>query len=325
MPIFKKGYSVQAATEAFLPAIYDLMVASDIAEYGVADTDLNDITEAWQAKGFSLASDTWLALLPDKKLAGYGAVHQLGTVAVQAEAYIHPQHVNTDIVTTFLRLIELRARQELESAPPKTKVVLVSWGNANDSTTQHIHLEQGFSLVRYFARMELEMPQAPLEPNLPAGITIRPFVFGQDDHAVYQTVEESFGDHWGHVPESFEAWSHRKFKQAKFDPSFWFVATTGSEIVGVSLGRAQPSEGSINSLGVKRDWRKRGVGMALLQYSFAKFYQQGQRFVRLSVDTESLTDATRLYEQAGMRVVRKFARYEKTLREGCDLAIRVIN
>jgi ribosomal protein S18 acetylase RimI-like enzyme len=322
MPIFKQDYSIQAATEAFLPAIYDLMVASDIAEYGVADTDMTDITEAWQAKGFSLASDSWLALMPDQTLAGYGAVHRLGTVTVQAEAYIHPQHVDTDIVATFLRLIELRARQELEGAPPQTKVVLVSWGNANNSSSQHVHLEQGFSLVRYFARMELEMQQAPLEPSLPAGIAIRPFVFGQDDLAVYQAIEESFSDHWGHIPESFEDWSYRKFKQAKFDPNFWFVATADSEIVGVSLGLAQPNEGSINSLGIKRDWRKRGIGMALLQYSFAKFYQQGQRFVRLSVDTESLTDATRLYEQAGMRIARKFARYEKTLREGQDLATR---
>jgi ribosomal protein S18 acetylase RimI-like enzyme len=322
MPIFKQDYSIQAATEAFLPAIYDLMVASDIAEYGVADTDITDITEAWQAKGFSLASDSWLALMPDQTLAGYGAVHRLGTVDVQAEAYIHPQHINTDIVATFLRLIELRARQELEAAPPETKVVLVSWTNATNSSSQHIHLEQGFSLVRYFARMELEMQQAPLEPNLPAGIAIRPFVFGQDDFTVYQAIEESFSDHWGHIPESFEEWSHRKFKQIKFDPSFWFVATADSEIVGVSLGRAQPSEGSINSLGIKRDWRKRGIGMALLRHSFGKFYQQGQRFVRLSVDTESLTDATRLYEQAGMRVARKFARYEKTLREGFDPATR---
>jgi hypothetical protein len=42
--------------------------------------------------------------------------------------------------------------------------------------------------------------------------------------------------------------------------------------------------------------------------------------VGLGVDADSLTGATRLYEKAGMHVVRELATYEKELRAGEELA-----
>ncbi len=75
--------------------------------------------------------------------------------------------------------------------------------------------------------------------------------------------------------------------------------------------------GFVDDLGVRRPWRKNGLGLALLHHSFGAFYQRGIRHVELSVDTESLTGATRLYERAGMRRAKKYGtRYEKALREG---------
>jgi len=44
--------------------------------------------------------------------------------------------------------------------------------------------------------------------------------------------------------------------------------------------------------------------------------------VRLDADSQSLTGALRVYERAGMRVVRQFVTYEKVLRPGIDLATR---
>ena len=58
--------------------------------------------------------------------------------------------------------------------------------------------------------------------------------------------------------------------------------------------------------------------MALLRHSFREFDRRGTPCVGLSVDAASLTGATRLYERAGMRVVRKFDRYEKELRRGTE-------
>ena len=63
--------------------------------------------------------------------------------------------------------------------------------------------------------------------------------------------------------------------------------------------------GWVRSLWVRRPWRKRGLGNALLLNAFRQFHERGERRVGLGVDAESPTGATRLYERAGMRVVEE--------------------
>jgi mycothiol synthase len=64
-------------------------------------------------------------------------------------------------------------------------------------------------------------------------------------------------------------------------------------------------------LGVRRRWRRRGLGLALLLQSFTDFRRRGATRVGLGVDAESPTGAVSLYEQAGMQVVRRNDAYEK--------------
>ncbi len=54
----------------------------------------------------------------------------------------------------------------------------------------------------------------------------------------------------------------------------------------------------------------------MLHEAFGEFYRRGKRKVGLGVDSESPTRATRLYERAGMHVVRQFDQYQKELRAG---------
>lgn len=75
----------------------------------------------------------------------------------------------------------------------------------------------------------------------------------------------------------------------------------------------------MNTLAVRRPWRKRGLGLALLEYGFGMLYGRGDHSIGLGVDLQNLTGATRLYERAGMRVRTRIALYEKELRPGEDL------
>jgi ribosomal protein S18 acetylase RimI-like enzyme len=171
--------------------------------------------------------------------------------------------------------------------------------------------------------MRIDMTEAPPAPRWPSGIAARTFRPGLDDRATFDTVEEAFSDHWGHVPMDYEGWL-RRIDQPTFDPSLWFVATSGEEIVGTSLCTTSVGEGWVSSVGVRRAWRKRGLGLALLLYSFGVFWERGLPAAALGVDADSLTGATRLYEKAGMRVVERYDRVSKVLREGVDTAVRTL-
>jgi ribosomal protein S18 acetylase RimI-like enzyme len=71
--------------------------------------------------------------------------------------------------------------------------------------------------------------------------------------------------------------------------------------------------GWIGALGVRDRWRKRGIGLALLQHAFAEFHRRGLTKVGLGVDASNPTGATRLYERAGMRVVAEDVTFVKEL------------
>ena len=91
-------------------------------------------------------------------------------------------------------------------------------------------------------------------------------------------------------------------------------------IAGVALDWHDPYQGWVGTLGVLRDYRRRGLAEALLRESFGAFWRSGERKVVLGVDAQSLTGAVRLYERVGMRSVRQWDSFSKELRAGRDLA-----
>jgi hypothetical protein len=59
--------------------------------------------------------------------------------------------------------------------------------------------------------------------------------------------------------------------------------------------------------------------MAMLQHAFGEFYRRGKQRVGLGVDATSLTNATQLYERAGMHVARQYDTYSFEIRPGKDI------
>jgi ribosomal protein S18 acetylase RimI-like enzyme len=137
----------------------------------------------------------------------------------------------------------------------------------------------------------------------------------EQDEAVFEAHEEAFSDHWGHTRGTYEEWLHRFSER---DLSLWFIAWDGDQVAGYSLCRFRMGIGWVGTLGVRRPWRKRGLGEALLLHSFAEFHRRGMQTIGLGVDAANPTGATRLYQKAGMKVAAEYVIYEKELRPGRD-------
>ena len=167
------------------------------------------------------------------------------------------------------------------------------------------------------------------KPNWPEGIRIRTFADYNHLETILKAVDEIFEDHWGHVDhaddnERLIRYRHQIENDPDFDPSLWILAMDGEEIAGVSLCEAKlgtdRETGMVEPLGVRRPWRRQGLGLALLQHTFGEFQKRGYKRVALGVDTQNLSGATRLYEKAGMQVAREFVVYEKELRAGREIS-----
>ncbi len=72
-------------------------------------------------------------------------------------------------------------------------------------------------------------------------------------------------------------------------------------------------DGWVEELGVRRPWRRRGVGYGLLVAGALALRGAGVTAAMLGVDGESLTGANRLYERAGFRPVLESRRYLQPL------------
>ena len=79
--------------------------------------------------------------------------------------------------------------------------------------------------------------------------------------------------------------------------------------------------GWIPTLAVRKPYRRRGLGQALLQHAFRALQARGVQRVGLGVDAKNKTGATRLYERVGMHVDQETVHYEIELRPGRELAV----
>jgi mycothiol synthase len=317
-------FLVRPPTMNDLEAVLKLLEVCDIAEYGEPDITLDELRTVWQGPNFNMATDAWIVIAPGDRLVAYTDVEQRQHVRVYTLVRVLPEYTDRGIGGYLLHLAEEWTQRQIPLAKPGVRVTLNSWASSLNDAAQRSFSRAGFKEVRRHWRMEIEMQGAPFAPEWSEHVTVRTFISGQDDRTVYNAVDEAFQDHWGHMEGNFEEWKHWTLKRENFDPSLWFLAFDGDEIAGASLCTYQMDNGWVDTLAVRRPWRRKGLGMALLLHSFSEFYQRGRHKVGLGVDSQNLTGATRLYERAGMHVARLYISYEKELRAGIELSTRAL-
>jgi len=324
-----KHFTSRPATLDDVETVVDLLNTCSIEQTGKPRTEAHRIRSDWQAPTFNLETDTLVVIAPDGSLVGHAALWDSEPhVRIYVAVDVHPEYKGQGVGTVICQWAEERGRQAILKAPAGTRVVLVQYRFSTHETAQALLREQGYRPVRHSFRMAIKMDGSPPEPVVPDGIIIRTFAPDQDLRPLVLADRDAFQDHWGYVEHPFEEdyqeWVHWIDNNPDHDPSLWFLAMDGEEIAGMSLCHPKvvedPEMGWVDSLGVRRPWRRRGLALALLHHSFGEFYWRGKRKVGLEVDAQSLTGATRLYEKAGMHVDRQYVNYEKELRPGEDLS-----
>jgi mycothiol synthase len=327
-----EGYSCRPTTMDDVEAAVEMFNAWSQHHLGVSDHTVETLRRDWETPQFDLASSTRSVFDPEGKMVAYYELWDSGDphVLLYLWGRVHPEHEGIGIGSYLLAWAEQRARETVLLAPEGARVTLLAWVLGSLEGAAKLFTNEGFKLIRHSLRMVIDLDEPPASPVLPEGVEIRTFRVGQDERGFFDTNQASFQDHWGHVerPDEvlYERFLHSIKENPTFDPELWYAAWEDGRIIGTSLCvKSLPEDdglGWVNTLGVRREARRRGIAQALLQQSFVGLYERGQRRVGLGVDANSLTGATRLYEKAGMRSdpKRTYAFYEKELRPGVELA-----
>lgn len=308
------GYLLRPLTLADAPGVQGLLEAVALTEFGEPDdTSVEALLDVWRR--IDLARDAWLVVAPDGDLAGYGYARRRQIVRNDAEGYVHPAHTGRGIGATLVRRAEAWARAAVPLAPLGAEVYVTNWINVQNRAARSLMEREGYRAVRAFWRMGIALEPGVPPPPWPGGFTLRTAADLGDLRPFYDLVEEGMADHWGHLPRPYDQWLARR-SGADFDPHLWFLLLEDETPAAAVLCRATAAAGWVDTLVVRRAWRQRGLGSALLAQAFSVLAQRGPSQARLIVDATNQTGATRLYERAGMRIEQEYAAYRKQLGTG---------
>jgi len=298
-----KKYSVRPAVPNDLEAVYDLIVAQNRDDYGEALMTIADLRKSWQ--NTDLETDTCTAHA-DGKLAGYAELRDGDSPFI----YLADRN-NIDLGFQLLTILEEQAVSRR-----RENVHLVTRISEKNNLLLQLFASNGYKSDLSFLVMELVMSELPATPQWPERISVRTFILAQDEDATYQADEEASQDKGYHPPLSFDGWAkHVGMDRESFDPSLWFLAVEENEVVGAVLNiyAHETVTGWVDHLSVRPAWQNRGIGKSLLLHTFGEFYRRRVQRVKLSVDSNSLTSAPRLYESVGMKTIQRYHIYKKEL------------
>lgn len=284
------GLTTRPLTTADSRAVYEVMVAHEEHEIGMAEIEEADIVGDWQRPSFDIATST-MGVFDGDQLVGY-AEHSGGD---RADAAVHPDYYGRGIGTALAGWLADKAR---ELGKP-TVGMPVPVGSTGDRLLTALGWEARWTSWSLVLPGDAEIPQR----ILPAGYTIReasPDEYG----TVHTVIEDAFLEWSKRDRQPFEDWAAQTIQRPGFEPWMFRVVTdpTG-EVVAVAyvlLADLDVLEGYIEQLATRVDQRGQGIAQALLVDAFAVARAHGA--ARSALSTDSRTGALSLYEKVGMQV-----------------------
>ncbi len=307
------GFSLRPPIMDDAASVAALMTICAKEEGDVTGINTAIVVADWQQTDFDLSRDAWLIFAPDGTLAASGEIFPVGPTDFEIEGNVLPRFTGLGLGTALMAQAEARARERIaDTTGPMT---LSGAFNSVNTAARGLYELAGFTPIRYFLHMHIRLDAPPPQPVLPDGFTLRGIDPDSDERMLYDTLNEAFADHWEFAPTPYDEWIQQKGNPDLYDPSLRFLAEIEGEPAGAMICRYRGGIPWVQGIGVRRPWRRRGLGSALLRQAFAVFYARGGREVALNVDADSPTGATHIYERAGMTVASRFDMYRKTLRD----------
>jgi mycothiol synthase len=312
------GFRLRAARDEDAATVAAFASEETEALIGARVVSAEWLLRHWTAPSVDRERDVAVVEAPDGRLCGclsveadppYTRVFALGMVAL-------PYH-GRGLGAALVAENERRAHRFVALADPRVRVVIHTGALADEPCVSALLAAHDYREVRRTTLMRIDFHGEPAPPVAPAGIDVRSLLPNEAE-ALFAAHREAFADHWGVGEETYEDFRHHLLDRPEFDPELWPLAWHEEELAGY-LGAQEDAvedatRGYVDLLGVRRAYRRRGIGETLLRHAFQNLFLRGKRGCDLHVDADSLTGATRLYERVGMRALPRFALWEKELR-----------
>ncbi len=286
-------------------------MAADLALVGDTDWSPMELGFHWRRPRFSLERDAWVVERGGALVAYAWSFNDEPEGQPTGHLALEPHHRDPALARHILALIEARAADQLRTTTWGERAIGVSFLEEDD-LQREVYEGAGYAQARVYERLGVAATEVRELDEAPEGIEVRTMRRPDDERAVHACVEEAFADHFRYAPLPFdEFWA--PFDETPPEKQIWLVACDGPEIVGAALGLSMERYGYVDLLAVRRPWRGRHIGLALLVETLVRLRDLGHDQFTLGVDATNPTGAPQLYRRAGMSLRQRVLYYEKPM------------
>ena len=285
-----------------------------------------DLEQILESKNNPVVANTILGFDPDGIARAYARItkNRDGDKA-NGSGCVDPEWQGSGIGTGLLGWMEQRTRVRFAedagdaAAVPRPRLRLYM-----EQQHQHqaaLFAGSGYEIIRYYNEMHRPLNQVVPQVVLDPGLELVPF-----GPALYEPVRlahnSAFRDHWGSEPRDEEAWGFVvNDPQARPDLSGVVLDRSTGTVAGYQLATHDAEgaqargfrEGYTELLGVRREFRGRGIAQVLLADAMRRFAAAGMDVASLDVDSENPTGALALYIKMGYEAVNRSMAWDKIL------------
>jgi mycothiol synthase len=282
---------------------HDLIGVHDvkIAHLRAVDEPISTLAqerESWERDGFDPARDVWVAVDGDA-IVGYGELRPGRDVRVG----VLPEHGRTGVHESLLAVLE-------EAAQGRGTPWLTVVATDADEAALDVYAADGWTQSREIWRMWVVHDAEPPPAAFPDGVTVRAYT-EDDSEDVHRLLDDAYlGWDDEYTPVPHDDWLAVMTTGFDYDPACWFLAEADGRLAGACLNW---STGWVKDLAVRTEWRRRGLGEALLRHTFHELFRRGVRRIGLKVDSNNGTGAPRLYTRLGFVTDRRYVMFVKRL------------
>ncbi len=263
-------------------------------------------------------SQDWVIAELDGEVVGYG--HTLwnwserdGTQAYLHLGFIKPDYRNQGIGTQLLAKLEARCREKANTNNHLEHLEIAANASSTEIAAQNLLREHGYFTVFTMLDMELDSSVTGLEnAEIPKGYELR-LVLPEHHLAIWQSIGDAYdardadNPRFSEIPRDWESYFNG-------DPSLWFVVWESESHriaahVLCRINNAGTAEIFEVSVGVAH--RRKGIARALLKRAIYALRTRGVKKIVIGTRLENPTEAWRLYESVGFRIVKQFPRWRK--------------
>ncbi len=291
------GFIARTAAPADEPGVMKVVneaVLADVDMHLYRDGDLADEWKGREADDLIVFETDG----PTSQIAGFLSFEPSDN-GFYFEGFVPPSYEGKGLGRAMVDEGERRA--EALAAAKGTPVVVET--NVGNELARLMFEERGWKTHEFDAAMFYDLTGELPEVIWPDGITLRPYVEGDDDLLMHDTMKEGFVPDWPASTDR-EKWVPGHRSASGYSPDLWFFAQRGDEVLGAIMCRetwhAEDSSGWIKNLSVLPSARRTGVGRALLFEAFRRFKERGRERAVLGVHLNNPTAAKDFYLRVGM-------------------------